>query len=242
MTFNSTVLPEANWLKGKKVLITGATSGIGKALALLLNDNGTNVIAHGRSGERLTALVKEATQMNISTVMGDLKNDEGRKAIETEINEKQPDVLVLNAGYNCRKDFTDGWKDDEVTEMMQVNLLSSIFLARTFARLPKKKESRRLVFILSTSCHNPRERMSLYIAAKMGLMGLGKALQQESNALGIRTTLFYPGRTDTNFRKNPVPEYMKPESAAYACASILCLPDDIVPFEFTFRPESDINI
>jgi len=236
------LLPIDNWLKGKKVLITGASSGIGKALALLLSKNDTTVIAHGRSEARLKLLLEEGKKENILTVTGDLVAEEGWRAVESAILDKQPDVLVLNAGYNCRKNYASGWKDAEVFEMMQVNMISPILCARTFVGLPKMSYSRRLVLILSTSCHFPRQEMSLYIAAKTGLMGFGKALQQEGKTLGVRTILLYPGRINTNFRKIPHSEYMDPESVAYACSLLLCLPEDVVPYEFTFRPECDTII
>ncbi len=235
-------LNKDNWLAGKKVMITGATSGIGASLAALLSKNESLVLAHGRSEDRFKSLFIKGRKENILTVIGDLGIEEGWRSVETAILDKQPDVLVLNAGYNCRKDYTNQWKDSEVFEMMQVNMISPILLSRTFVGLPKLSYSRRLVLILSTSCHFAREQMSLYIASKTGLMGFGKALQQEAKMLGVRTILLYPGRTNTNFRKIPNCDYMSPESAAYTCASILCLPDDIVPYEFTFRPECDINI
>jgi short-subunit dehydrogenase len=235
-------LHEKNWLKGKKALITGATSGIGKSLALLLSENDTFVIAHGRSEARFKELLEYGNKNNITTITGDLRFKQGWQAVENAILDKQPEVLILNAGYICRKDYANGWKDSEISEMLQVNMIAPILCARTFVGLPKLPEPRRLVLILSTSCHFPREQMSLYIACKTGLMGFGKALQQESKVLGVRTILLYPGRTDTNFRETPEKKYMKPESVAYSCASLLCLPEDVVPYDFTFRPECDINI
>lgn len=235
-------LPIGNWLVEKTILITGATSGIGRALALLLSENGSTVIAHGRSPTRLDSLGASVRKNNILRVVGDLGEEEGWRAVESVILEKQPEVLVLNAGYNCRKAYASRWTDSEVFEMMQVNLISPILCARTFVGLPRLVESRRLALILSTSCHFARAKLSLYVACKMGLMGFGKALQQEANDLGVRTTLFYPGRTNSGFRETPNSAYMDPESVAQAVASVLCLPSDIVPYEFTFRPEVDTYI
>lgn len=236
------ILPKDNWLQGKTILITGATSGIGRALAVLLYENGSTVITHGRSQERIDESGIFALGNDIITVTGDLGEPDGWRSIESIILERAPQVMILNAGYNCRKDYASGWINKEIFEMMQVNLISHIYCTRTFASLPRLPEPRRLGFILSTSCHYARPQMSLYVAAKMGLMGFGKALQQESKQLGIHSILFYPGRTDTGFRKTPNQAYMKPESVAILIASVLSLPNDIVPYEFTFRPEVDINI
>lgn len=235
-------LPKGNWLVGKTVLITGATSGIGQALALLLIENGTMVIAHGRSQARLESLVASVRGNNIITVLGDLREGEGSQAVESVILEQQPEVMVLNAGYNCRKEYASSWTNAEVFDMVQVNLISPIRCARTFVGLPRLAEPRRLVLILSTSCQFPRAKMSLYVACKTGLMGFGKSLQQEAKDLAVRTTLFYPGRTNTGFRETANEAYMDPKSVAQAIASVLCLPSDLVPYEFTFRPEIDTYI
>jgi short-subunit dehydrogenase len=235
-------LPKANWLVGKKVLITGATSGIGRALTLLLSECGSLVIAHGRSQSRLDSLVTAAGVNEISTVLAELSKEPGSQAVQSVILEQQPEVMILNAGYNCRKEYASAWTDSEVFDMMQVNLISPILCARTFVGLRNLSEPRRLVLILSTSCHFPRAKMSLYVACKMGLMGFGRVLQQESKEMGVRTTLFYPGRTNSGFRETRNSAYMDPESVAQAVASILCLPGDLVPYEFTFRPPIDTYI
>lgn len=226
---------------GKTILITGATSGLGRALAIMYANNGAKVIAHGRSETLLDSLAS-STEGRITGVCADLTREEGWKTVDSVILEKQPNLLILNAGYNCRKDFASGWTDSEVYEMLQVNMIAPILNARTFAGLPKLDKPRRLALILSTSCHYPRDAMGLYVAGKTGLMGFGKVLQQEAKQIGIRTTLFYPGRMNTSFREKPNDLYMHPESVARTIYSVLNLPDDIVPYEFTFRPEVDINI
>jgi short-subunit dehydrogenase len=231
-----------NWLVGKKALVTGSTSGIGRALALLLAENGSSVIAHGRSQSRLRSLVASMHGGNITTVLGDLKDKEGWKAVEAAILERQPDVLIINAAYNTHKDYASHWTDSQVFEMMQVNLISPILCIRSFLGLPRLSEPRRLALMLTTSCQFPRPKMSLYVASKMGLMGFGKSLQQESLDLSVRTTLFYPGRTNSGFREVLNDAYMDPESVAQTVASVLCLPSAVVPYEFTFRPAIDTYI
>jgi short-subunit dehydrogenase len=231
-----------NWLLGKRVLVTGATSGIGRSLVLLLVDKGSTVLAHGRSRARLQSLVKTLGGKGVETVLGDLSRESGLKSLESAIVSFAPDVVVLNAGYNCRKEYASGWKDSEITEMLMVNLVSAIRCVRTFSQLPKRDEARRLALILSTSCHFPRPQMSLYVACKTGLMGFGRCLQQEAHELGVRTTLFYPGRTNSGFRQASVAGYMDSDSVARAILSTLTLPPDLVPHEFTFRPEIDVTL
>lgn len=235
-------LSQNNTLSEKKVMITGSTSGIGRALALLLWRNGSFIIAHGRSLDSLHSLSSVVNNKNIQTVKADLSKSEDLQIVESTILDVKPDVLVLNAGYNCRKAYSSEWSNSEISEMLMVNLISHIHFSRTFIGLPILKVPRRLVIILSTSCHYPREKMSLYIASKTGLMGFGKVLQQEAHHNKVRTTLFYPGRTNSSFRNISNSKYMSPESVAVSILSILNLPCDVVPYEFIFRPKTDINI
>lgn len=231
------------WINGKKILITGATNGLGYEMAKLFSINGANIIAHGRSAPKLELLKNEINNNRIiDTICCDLKNIDKLDVIKKSFSVHKPEVLVVNAGYNNRKVFADDINDNEVVEMLNINLLSAIMIITSFLSLPKSEEFRKLLIILSTSCHNVRKQMSLYIASKMGLMGFGKALQQEQNELNTYTTLVYPGRMNTNFRQTKNESYVSPESAARICLDLLCLPNDVIPYEFTFRPTCDINI
>jgi short-subunit dehydrogenase len=230
------------YFHNRLILITGATSGIGKSLALLLNQLGAKVILHGRSLRRIQEVMKSGDEKNFQYIIADFETEAGWCIVEQSISNHAPDVLILNAGYNCGKKFSSEWTDEEIYNMLKVNMIAPIRLARTFTGLPKRQESRRLVLILSTSCFFTRKQMSLYVAAKMGLMGFGKVLQKEMRELGVWTSLVYPGRTNTSFRETDHPEYISPNSVAMAIVSLLCLPEDLVPYEFVFRPQCDTDI
>jgi short-subunit dehydrogenase len=229
-------------LRNRKLFVTGATSGIGRALARLGIERGAKVTVHGRNPQRIQESLASFAKVELPSVVGDLATAQGRASVEAAIRKENPDILVLNAGYNCRKAYAAQWSDEEITEMIAVNLTAPILCARTFLKLRSDGAMRRLAIILSTSCHHPRSQMSLYVACKMGLMGFGKVVQLEAEALGVRTTLFYPGRTNTEFRDTPHPEYISPESVAEAILGVLSLPSDLVPYEFTFRPPVDTTI
>jgi NAD(P)-dependent dehydrogenase (short-subunit alcohol dehydrogenase family) len=231
----------ASWVEGRVGLVTGATSGIGHALAVCLSERGARVVLHGRTQDRIVATVPGSHESNY--VVGDLGTPEGCEAVEAAILRISPDMLILNAGEVGDKALVSDLRDDEIVRMISVNLISQIRLARAFTRLPKKHAFfRRLVLVLSTSCFYARPEMSLYVAAKSGLMGFGRALQQEAGELSVRTMLIYPGRTNTHIREGHHPEYTSPRSAALIIAALLSVPDDLVCYEFSFRPPVDTRI
>ncbi len=157
-------LDEGNNLQHKKILITGATDGIGYSIAKLLYKNHSEIILHGTSAASLENLKAEFfNDSNVHTISGDLKQQDGWQAVENGIKNHEPEVLILNAGYNCKKKYASKWFDHEILEMLNVNFISSIYCVRTFLNLSKLKEHRKLVLILSSSCFFPREQLSYHI-------------------------------------------------------------------------------
>lgn len=103
----------SNWLQGKTALITGSTSGIGRSLALLLNAHGVKVIVHGRSEVRVRAVIRLGDEEDFARVIGNLETEAGWRQVEQAIANYPPDVLVLNAGFNCGKKVSSDWTDVE---------------------------------------------------------------------------------------------------------------------------------
>lgn len=231
----------SRWVNQRVAMVTGATSGIGRALGNVLADHGARVVLHGRSADRLQAGAGECHESDY--VFGDLATSEGCTSVENAIKTYEPDLLILNAAELGRKSLASDLKDEEIVRILTINLVSQMKLARSFASLPRKTNLyRRLVLMLSTSCLYVRTEMSLYIASKAGLMGFGRVLQQEMHQLCLRTTLVFAGRTNTNIRPGNHPEYTSPESVADAVVSLVNTRDDLVPYEFSFRPPIDTQI
>jgi short-subunit dehydrogenase len=97
------------------------------------------------------------------------------------------------------------------------------------------------VNILSTVCHYDNERMSVYTATKKALQGLTDVLRKEAREHGVRVISIYPGGTDTEFRAEAWPRYMRPASVAEAVVRALTMPDDLVVHHLTFRPMVEAN-
>jgi NAD(P)-dependent dehydrogenase (short-subunit alcohol dehydrogenase family) len=152
-----------------------------------------------------------------------------------------PDILINNAGYNSRKARVEDIKTEEFDRIIAVNLRAPFILMREVARDMEARGSGHIVNVLSSVCHFDIETMGAYTAAKKGLQGLTDVFRKEARERNVRVTSIYPGGTDTGFRAQARPHYMRPESVAEAIVALLTLPEDVVPHEFTFRPMSESN-
>ncbi len=233
-------------LAAKGILLTGATSGIGRALALKLVREGARLALCGRSPEKLAALLAEMPagpgSVPVSAAF-DLR-DEG--AILDFVERAQAglggiDILINNAGVNLTKATVAEIRTDQFDAMMAVNLRAPMIFMREAFRGMSARGGEHVVNILSSACLYSNEAMGAYTAGKSGLDALTRIFRKECRPHHIRVTAVYPGGTDTPFRANPRPDYMAPESVAEAIVGLLKLPDDVVPHEFVFRPEVETN-
>lgn len=233
-------------LEGKCVWITGASKGIGRALALRLARDGVCLALCGRDLQALSGLSGEARDLGSPRVFVkafDLADEseiisfarEGRGAVGPA------DVLINNAGFNPRKAPLAEVTLEEFDAILGVNLRAPFLLTREVLRDMIPRQAGHIVNVLSTVCHFANETMGAYTAAKKGLEGLSGVLLKELRPHGIRVSAVYPGGTDTTFRANQRPDYMKPESVAEALRSVLVMPDDVIVHGLTFRPAAETN-
>ncbi len=233
-------------LIGKVIYLTGATKGIGRSTALLLAAQSTVLALCGRD----TAALEEMKRLVVSegapepfTKSFDLTDE--KKILEFYRQAKNtvgpPDILINNAGYNSRKARVADVKTEEFDRIIAVNLRAPFILMREAARDMEARDSGHIVNVLSSVCHFDIETMGAYTAAKKGLQGLTDVFRKEVRERNVRVTSIYPGGTDTDFREQSRPHYMRPESVAEAIVASLTLPEDVVPHHFTFRPMSEKN-
>jgi short-subunit dehydrogenase len=234
-----------NTLRDKTIILTGATKGIGRAVALRAAQDGAKLALCGRSREEMESLVEAILRVNAPKPHVSLFDiSEEKKLLEFYSSSKKqfgpPDILINNAGYNARKAHVWETGTEEFDAMMSVNLRAPYILMRECVD-DMKERGGHVVNILSTVCHSSNETMGVYTAAKQGLQALTDIFRKEVRTLNIRVSSIYPGGTDTPFRKADRPEYMKPESVAEAVYAVLTLPADLVVHHFTFRPMVESN-
>ncbi len=192
-------------IRGKNILITGGTTGIGRETALRLVRLGANVLIAGSDEQHLKdalfELKKADRQGVVNGVISDLSTSEGIEKVFAEADSLfggPLDVLINNAAiaYQSVLDgsYTD-WK-----RVVDINLLAYIACSRMAIDRMAKAESPHIVLIGSMSANVREQNSSIYVATKAGIEGFSESLRKEVNEMGIRVTLIEPGAVDTDMQ------------------------------------------
>lgn len=222
-------------LKGKTILVTGASSGIGAATAVECSKMGANVIVTGRNEERLK---KTFDHLDISfganhlMIIADL-------ADETSVNSlvEQTGILdgvVNNAGVNRVKPVTF-IKQDDFDYVFQSNAWAAVNLTRSLCKKKKLRKNSSIVFTSSVSAFFNAPGRALYAGSKAALTAFMRSFAVELSDKGIRANAVHPGLVETkliaenlteeelqnNLKEYPLNRFGKPEDVAWAIIYLL---------------------
>lgn len=180
-------------LSGKTALITGASGGIGGAIAKSLHAQGATVILNGRNEEALKKLAAEIGD-NCHVVIGALDTAEAADAVikEAEAKTGQIDILVNNAGLTKDNLFMR-MKDEDWQVVQDVNLTAPFRLIRSVIKGMMKRKSGRIINITSVVGVTGNPGQANYCASKAGMIGMTKSMAQEVAARGITMNCVAPG-------------------------------------------------
>ncbi|KAF1853452.1 hypothetical protein Lal_00013809 [Lupinus albus] len=194
-------------LAGQVALVTGSGRGLGLEIARALAGSGAHVLLNGRDAATLEARVAEirsefgAAGGSASALAFDVSD---RAAVRDafariERDHGRLDVLVQNVGQRNRKPLAE-LTDDEIVTLLDVDLASSLILAREAARLMLPRGRGRLIAVTSVAGQIARANDSVYAAAKAGLNGMVRALAAEYGPQGLTSNAIAPGffATETN--------------------------------------------
>ena len=217
-------------LTGKIALITGATGGIGQAIAKQMKDRGAKLILSGTRENVLNQMVKDLGD-DVKSVVSNLQDKDSipSMAKDAEACHGKIDILVNNAGITI-----DGllmrMKDEDWDTVINVNLTACMRLTRQVLRGMLKRRYGRIIFISSIVGYTGNAGQSNYSASKSGLIGLSKSLAAEVASRGITCNLVAPGFISTpmtdkltedqknNIIKNiPVDRLGSPQDISAAC-------------------------
>ena len=184
-------------LKGKKALITGASSGIGQAIAIKMSQQGAVVTL---SGTRQHALEETASMMHgeYHIITADLSSRDACDKLVNEAQEKMTNIdILINNGGITRDTLAMRMKDDDWDILLEVNLTSAFRLSRHVIKSMMKKRYGRIINISSIVAVRGNAGQANYTAAKAGLIAMSKSLALETANRGITVNCIAPGFIET---------------------------------------------
>jgi NAD(P)-dependent dehydrogenase (short-subunit alcohol dehydrogenase family) len=220
-------------LSDRIALVTGASRGIGAALALQLAQAGAHVVAVARTVgglEELDDKIK-ATGGSATLVPLDVKDSDGIARLALALNERygRLDVLVGNAGLLTTPSPLGHIEAKDWDNVIAINVTANWHLIRAFDPLLKASDAGRAVFVTSAVAYMARPYFGLYAASKAALDALVRTYAAEYANTTVRANLFSPGQTRTRMMATAFPgvdpqTLPTPENVAKAIVP-LCLPD-----------------
>jgi NADP-dependent 3-hydroxy acid dehydrogenase YdfG len=206
-------------MNGQVVLIVGASSGIGRATALLFSREGATVVAAARREDRLRALkeevAKEHREIAVRCADASVVTDMAQLAQETLELHGKIDVLVYASGTNTPDRAMERLQPEVWNSIIDVNLNGTFYA--THAVLPSMRSARRghLIYLSSMAGIAPDLSGAAYQASKRGLIGFAHAVRVEEQQNGIRVSVICPGLVNTEL-VHKRPDKMAPEVLAKA--------------------------
>jgi 3-hydroxy acid dehydrogenase / malonic semialdehyde reductase len=223
-----------------QALVTGATSGIGRAVALAMHAAGLAVVAFGRDEKALADLRAQGLEARAVDIAD-------RAAMARALEGLAPDVLVNNAGMMPRLGPLSGLTEAEIDQAVAVNLSSVLHLTRAVVPGMQARGRGHIFFTGSTAGHAPFANMAVYSATKAAVGGFAQGLRLDLAPHGVRVTEIVAGRVETGLYKDLLPPEaraamyadaaaVQPEDVAAMVMAVLALPPHVDVARFDILP------
>jgi len=177
-------------LSGRKALLTGATGGLGRAIATAMAERGAVLTLSARKREALEQLAAELPGSGHSVLPADLAEPDAAERLAAEA--AGTEILVANAGLPGSGKLAE-FSANEVKRALRVNLEAPMLLARALYPAMLEAGSGQLVFVASLSGKAASPRSSIYNATKFGLRGFALGLRSDLNPRGVGVSIVSPG-------------------------------------------------
>lgn len=234
-------------LPGRWVLITGASAGIGRAIALAFSEHGANVWITGRNEEKLQDTAQNCKALGAGEVVilkSDLTNKNAVEELAEHVRDKI-DILVNNAGLANPSSAMQGNPDEWEEKMMTVDLLVPMRLTRRLApEISKRKNGGYIINISSVAGLEALPGIGGYNAAKFGFTGWAKSTYQELKEHNVGVTTIYPGYVASEMTTDaPVSQdkMIRPEDIAQAALLPFRMSPNACPTDIVVRPAQKLS-
>ncbi len=233
-------------LNDKVAVVTGASKGIGKGIAIALAEQGCKVVLAARDGDKINQVVTEIAESGgfAEAVVTDVTNEDAVDNLFAHVQDSHGrlDILVNNAGMAVSGRI-DELALSDWQQVQDVNVTGIFLCCRGAARIMKPQKSGRIINIGSISGQMPRVKSSPYTTSKFAVVGLTKALALELRPSNIAVCAVHPGNVMTDiWEQSPqVPEQegvMTVEDIAEVVITIASLPDNVNLYESIILPVS----
>ncbi|HEU5315865.1 MAG TPA: SDR family oxidoreductase [Chloroflexota bacterium] len=223
-------------LDGQAALITGASSGIGRTTALLFAKEGAAVGLLARRGDELEKVAGEIRGGGgrAAVAPADLADGRATRAAVAALIQKlgRLDAVVYAAGTNIPQRALTVLSAEDWDLLVQANLSGAFHVTQAVLPTMRSQQSGLLIYVSSGAVQRADVSGVAYQATKHGMVGLAHATREEEKGNGIRTTVLFPGLTETPLlNKRPVPtppevvaKALQPEDTARACLFVASLP------------------
>ncbi|MGE5207770.1 MAG: SDR family oxidoreductase [Alphaproteobacteria bacterium] len=241
-----------NNIKGKVVVITGASSGLGEAAARLLSAEGAKIVLGARRSERLKSLADELNRDggNVLAVATDVTHRDQVKKLVDQAVEKfgRVDVMINNAGIMPRAPL-ERLTIDDWDRTIDVNIKGVLYGVAAVLPYMIQQKSGHMIFVSSVAGHKIGPEFAVYAATKHAVRAFAEGFRQEVKPNNIRTTIISPGAVDTELPGSvtepdiaeKIRQYysdiaIPADSFAQAVAFAMSQPDNVDVNEILFRP------
>lgn len=236
----------------RKIMITGGSTGIGRAAAVLLGSLGAKCIICGRHQEQVDEALAAIEAKNRSNSVGlvvDLSTQDGIAELFRTADEKLGglDVLINNAALGYGSILEGGYQDWQY--ILNTNLLAYMACSKEAITRFKTKGAGQIINIGSMSADVREENSSVYVATKSAIQGFSESLRKEINALGIKVSLIEPGAVDTDMQEASTEEkleqvenheMLRAQDIAWAIAFCIAQPPACDVVDLKIRPRLQI--
>ncbi len=231
-------------LQGKVALITGASSGLGRAFALALAQSGVKVFLAARREENLRSVVDEITAAGGDAAyhVTDVRSVPALYDLVDVVlaRYKKLQILINNAGLGYRAPLSE-IRRSEIAEMIETDLNAAIYLTQAALDALKRGAPSDIVNVSSIAGLEGFAEGTVYGAAKAGLVAFSRALREELKPDNVRVTTLCPGSTDTEFFDRfsttlDRAQMLSPQDAARALLYVVTSPPNVLHGEVVLRP------